>query len=286
MDYGVSIFFTDYSIGPVEMGKALEERGFESLWAPEHSHIPLTRKSPFPQGGDLPKKYYDVMDPFVTLSAAAAATSKLKVATGICLVVQRDPIQTAKSVASLDQISKGRFLFGIGAGWNEDEMANHGTTDFKGRFKLMEERVGAMKAIWTKSKAEYDGALVKFGPMMTWPKPVQKPHPQVIVGGNFPHGARRAIAYGDGWMPHATRPEYGGEDLLSKLPAFREMAKAAGRDPATIPITSFNTAHDVDTLKRFRDGGIARVSFSVPSDDAAKTLPLLDTIAENMRKVG
>ncbi|MDB5927406.1 MAG: class F420-dependent oxidoreductase, partial [Betaproteobacteria bacterium] len=134
MNYGVAIFFTDYSIGPVEMGTALEERGFESLWAPEHSHIPLTRKSGYPQGGDLPKKYYDVMDPFVTLTAAATVTKKLKVCTGICLVVQRDPIQTAKSVASLDQISKGRFLFGIGAGWNEDEMANHGTTDFKGRF--------------------------------------------------------------------------------------------------------------------------------------------------------
>ena len=134
MNYGVAIFFTDYSIGPVEMGTALEERGFESLWAPEHSHIPLTRTSAYPQGGDLPKKYYDVMDPFVTLTAAATVTKKLKVCTGICLVVQRDPIQTAKSVASLDQISRGRFLFGIGAGWNEDEMADHGTTDFKGRF--------------------------------------------------------------------------------------------------------------------------------------------------------
>ncbi|MDB5927753.1 MAG: class F420-dependent oxidoreductase [Betaproteobacteria bacterium] len=154
MNYGVAIFFTDYSIGPVEMGNALEERGFESLWAPEHSHIPLTRKSGYPQGGDLPKKYYDVMDPFVTLTAAATVTKKLKVGTGICLVVQRDPIQTAKSVASLDQISRGRFLFGIGAGWNEDEMADHGTTDFKGRFKLMEERVQAMRAIWTQSKPD------------------------------------------------------------------------------------------------------------------------------------
>src|SRR5688572_22342480 len=196
MNYGVAIFFTDYSIGPVEMGIALEARGFESLWAPEHSHIPLTRKSPYPQGGDLPKKYYDVMDPFVTLSVAAAVTTKLKVGTGICLVVQRDPIQTAKSVASLDQVSKGRFLFGIGAGWNEEEMADHGTTDFKGRFKLMEERVLAMREIWTKPKPQFSGTFVKFGPMMTWPKPMQKPLP-VIVGGMYPHGARRAIAFGD-----------------------------------------------------------------------------------------
>ena len=285
MDYGVALFFTDYSIGPVELGRALEERGFESLWAPEHSHIPLSRKSPFPQGGDLPKKYYDVMDPFVTLSAAAAATTRLKVATGICLVVQRDPIQTAKSVASLDQISKGRFLFGIGAGWNEDEMANHGTTDFKGRFKLMEERVLAMREIWTRSKPEYNGAHVKFGPMMTWPKPVQKPLP-VIVGGMFPHGARRAIAFGDGWVPHATRPEYGGSDILEHLPAFREMAKAAGRDPASIPTTTFNTPGDADTLKRFRDAGIDRVVFSLPSEAADKTLPTLDKLAAVMRQVG
>src|SRR5688500_9525530 len=163
MNYGVAIFFTDYSIGPGEIGTALEEPGVESLWAPEHSHIPLTRKSPYPQGGELPKKYYDVMDPFVTLSAAAAATKKLKVGTGICLVVQRDPIQTAKSVASLDQVSKGRVLFGIGAGWNEDEMANHGTTDFKGRFKLMEERVQAMGEIWTKPKRALDRPQLPYG---------------------------------------------------------------------------------------------------------------------------
>lgn len=283
MDYGVALFFTDYSIGPVALGRALEERGFESVWAPEHSHIPLTRKSPFPQGGDLPKKYYDVMDPFVTLSAAAAATARLKVGTGICLVVQRDPIQTAKSVASLDQIANGRFLFGIGAGWNEDEMANHGTTDFKGRFKLMEERVRAMREIWTRSKAEYNGDLVRFGPMMTWPKPVQKPMP-VIVGGMFPHGARRAIAYGDGWIPHAGRPQYAGEDITSKLPAFREMALAAGRDPATLPITTFNTPADPETLKRFRDAGIQRVVFSIPSEDTAKTLVTLDKLAGVMQQ--
>src|SRR5215510_5116487 len=149
MDFGAAIFFTDYSMGPVELARALEERGFESLWAPEHSHIPLLRQSPFPQGGELPKKYYDVMDPFVTLTAAAA-TTRLKVGTGICLVVQRDPIQTAKQVASLDQISEGRFLFGIGAGWNAEEMADHGTA-FASRFKLMRERVEAMKAIWTQS---------------------------------------------------------------------------------------------------------------------------------------
>src|ERR1700752_3248922 len=176
MEFGAAIFFTDYSMGPVELGQALEERGFESLWAPEHSHIPLSRQSPYPQGGDLPKKYYDVMDPFVTLTAAAAGTKTLRIATGICLVVQRDPIQTAKSVASVDQISKGRFLFGVGAGWNSDEMANHGT-DFKQRNRIMRERIESMRAIWTQTKPEYHGEFVEFGPMMTWPKPVQKPYP-------------------------------------------------------------------------------------------------------------
>src|SRR5258706_2117076 len=163
MDFGAAIFFTDYSMGPAELGRALEERGFGSLWAPEHSHIPLSRQSPFPQGGDLPKKYYDVMDPFVTLAAAATATTKLQVGTGICLVVQRDPIQTAKAVASLDQVSGGRFLFGVGAGWNAEEMADHGTA-FKTRAKLMQERLAAMREIWTKSKAEYHGEFVDLPP--------------------------------------------------------------------------------------------------------------------------
>jgi probable F420-dependent oxidoreductase len=174
--FGVSMFFTDYSMTPGELGQALEVRGFESVWAPEHSHIPLSRKTPFPGGGDVPKKYYDAMDPFVTLTAAAMATKKLKVGTGVCLVAQRDPIQTAKLVASIDNVSNGRFLFGIGNGWNQDEMENHGTV-FASRHKLARERVEAMKAIWTQSKAEYHGEFVNFDPMMTWPKPVQKPHP-------------------------------------------------------------------------------------------------------------
>ena len=194
MRIGGQMFFTDYSMTPTELARALEERGFDSLWVPEHSHIPLTRKSPFPSGGDLPKKYYDVMDPFVVLSAAAAVTKTLLLGTGICLIAQRDPIQTAKQVASIDQVSGGRFLFGIGNGWNEDEMANHGTV-FASRHKLARERVEAMKVIWTASKAEYHGEFVNFDPMMTWPKPVQKPHPPIIVGGAFPFGARRALRY-------------------------------------------------------------------------------------------
>jgi len=280
MDVGAALFFTDYSIGPVELAQALEQRGFESLWAPEHSHIPLSRRSPFPQGGELPKKYYDVMDPFVTLAAAAAVTTRLRVATGICLVVQRDPIQTAKQVATLDQVSGGRFLFGIGAGWNAEEMADHGTA-FESRFAVMRERVEAMKAIWTQSKPAYEGRHVTFPPMMTWPKPVQTPHPPVIVGGAFPHGARRAIAYGDGWVPHARRPAYG--DVLGLLPEFRKMATEAGRDPAALPITIFGVPEDRDLIARYRDAGVARLVFNLPPAKAGEVLPILDRCASLTR---
>jgi probable F420-dependent oxidoreductase len=283
MKFGGSMFFTDYSMTPGELGQALEQRGFESLWAPEHSHIPLSRKTPTPGGGDLAKQYYDVMDPFVTLTAAAMATKTLLLGTGVCLVNQRDPIQTAKLVASIDTISGGRFLFGIGVGWNQDEMENHGTV-FKTRAKLVRERVEAMKEIWTKSKAEYHGEFVNFDPMMTWPKPVQKPHPQVIVGGAFPHAARRAVRYGDGWIPLAGRM---GEDsdVFSIVPKFREMLKAEGRDPTTYPISLFAAPEDVDTLKRYRDLGITRTSVSLPAAKADVVLPILDRWAALIRQV-
>jgi probable F420-dependent oxidoreductase len=196
--------------------------------------------------------------------------------------VQRDPIQTAKAVASLDQISQGRFLFGVGAGWNAEEMADHGTTDFKGRFELMRERIEAMQAIWTKSKPEYAGKRVNFGPMMTWPKPVQKPHPPIIVGGAFPYGARRAIAYGNGWLPHASRPSYG--DITDKLPEFRRMAKEAGRDPADIPVTVYGAPEDSDKLKRYSDEGIERAIYEVASAKADEVMPVLDRIAALIRK--
>src|SRR5262245_54713523 len=231
MKFGGAMFFTEYSMTAPELATALEERGFDSVWAPEHSHIPVSRKTPFPGGGELPKRYYDAMDPFVSLSVAAVSTTKLKVGTGVCLVQQRDPIQTAKLVASLDQVSNGRFLFGVGGGWNQDEMENHGT-EYKTRFKLMRERIEAMKEIWTKSKAQYHGDMVNFDEMMTWPKPVQKPYPPILVGGAFPQAARRAIRYGDGWCPIGGRP---GSDPLAALEQFRQMARDAGRDPHSPP---------------------------------------------------
>ena len=280
MLFGASMFVTDYSITPTAIGQALEERGFESFWAPEHSHIPLSRRSPWPGGGDLPKRYYDCMDPFVSLSFAAAATKRLMLGTGVCLVNQRDTIQTAKLVATLDQLSGGRFLFGIGIGWNAEEMENHGTV-FETRAKLVRERIEAMKEIWTKSKPEYHGEFVNFDPMMTWPKPIQKPHPPVIVGGGFPQGARRALRYGNGWIPITGRAPV--HEALAK---FREMAKEMGRDPAEVPITAFATPEDAEEIKRLADLGVQRVVVSLESEGADKILPVLDRWAALMRQVG
>lgn len=281
MDFGAAMFFTDYSMSPAALAAVLEARGFDSVWAPEHSHIPLSRRSPFPAGGELPKQYYDVMDPFVSLAAAAAATSRLKLGTGVALVVQRDPIQTAKQVASLDRISAGRFLFGVGAGWNAEEMADHGTTDFKGRHKLMRERIAAMRAIWTGTPAEYHGELVDFGPMIAAPKPLQTPHPPVIVGGAFPWGARRALRYGNGWIPHAARPQY--DDVTTFMPEFQRMAAEAGRAPAEVPVTVFGSKPEADRLRRWRDAGVARVVVALPAATAETVLPILDRWAAVMR---
>jgi probable F420-dependent oxidoreductase len=280
MKFGASMFFTDYSMTPAELAVALEQRGFDIVWAPEHSHIPLSRKTPFIIGGDLPKRYYDVMDPFVTLTAAALATKTLKVGTGVCLIAQRDPIQTAKLVASIDQVSGGRFVFGVGNGWNQDEMENHGT-DFATRHKRARENIEAMKAIWTQSKAEYRGEFVNFDPMMAWPKPLQKPHPPIVVGGAFPYSARRAVRYGDGWMPQVT--EKSPTPLIELLPRFRQMCAEGGRDPDKMDISIGGQQPDVDVVKRYRDAGVNRVSTSLPSEKADTILPLLDGWMSVMR---
>ena len=277
MKFGISLFFTEKSMKPGELGPELEQRGFESVWSGEHSHIPEVLTSAPPPTG-VKRWYYDVMDPFVTLTAAAMATTTLKIGTGVCLIPQRDPIQTAKLVASIDQISGGRFLFGVGNGWNRAEIENHGA-DFKTRHKRARESIGARKAIWTQSKAEYRGEIVSFGPMMAWPKPVAKPHPPVLVGGSFPYSARRAIAYGDGWLPSASA---GKPDLLDEIPLFRQMAAEAGRDPASLPITVWYPPRDLELMKKYRDIGVDRVVFSVPSEPADVVRPHLDEIGASM----
>jgi probable F420-dependent oxidoreductase len=273
MEIGAAIFFTDYSIAPTELAVALEERGFDSLWVAEHSHIPVNRRFSLPGGMELSKQYYDVMDPFVTLSAAAAVTTRLKLATGICLVIQRDTIQTAKLVASLDQVSKGRFLFGIGCGWNAEEMEDHGTV-YETRTLKMREQIEAMKEIWTKDQPEYHGEIVNFPPMMTWPKPAQKPHPPIIVGGAFRFAARRAIRYGDGLLPQA--PSAGSGSPEEFMPRLRQMAEEAGRDPQSMSVTLGGAPEDLDLLKRNRDLGITRMTVRLPPATTDEILPLLD----------
>jgi probable F420-dependent oxidoreductase len=282
MKFGASMFFTDYSMTPAELAAALEERGFDSMWAPEHSHIPVSRKTPFVLGGDLPKKYYDVMDPFVSLTSAAGVTKTLKLGTGVCLIAQRDPIQTAKLVASVDQISGGRFMFGIGNGWNQDEMENHGTV-FASRHKLARERVEAMKAIWTQPKAEYHGEFVNFDPIMTWPKPVQKPYPPILVGGAFPYSARRAIRYGDGWLPQITKTA--PTPLTELIPRFRQLAGEAGRDPASLLIGIGGCSPDDSAvISRYQKLEVDWVQTSLDSAKADVILPLLDRWAELIRR--
>jgi probable F420-dependent oxidoreductase len=275
MDIGAAIFFTEYSIAPAELAAALEERGFDSLWVAEHSHIPVTRRFTLPGSMELTKQYYDVMDPFVTLTAAAVATKRLKLATAICLVIQRDTIQTAKLVASLDRVSGGRFIFGIGGGWNAEEMEDHGTI-YATRFKKMREQIEAMKAIWTQEVAEYHGDIVDFPAMIARPKPVTQPHPPIIVGGAFKYAAPRAIRYGDGLFPQGATQGSGSPEEF--MPRFREMAKEAGRPE--LPVTIGGAPEDLDQLKRMRDLGVARMTVRLPAEPAAAILPVLDCWAE------
>jgi probable F420-dependent oxidoreductase len=278
MEIGAAIFFTDYSITPTELAVALEERGFDSLWVAEHSHIPVSRRFTHPQGeAALTKEYFDVMDPFVTLSAAAAVTTRLKLGTAVCLVIQRDTIQTAKLVASLDQVSKGRFLFGIGCGWNAEEMEDHGTV-YETRTLKMREQIEAIKEIWTKDVAEYHGQIVDFPPMNSWPKPVQKPHPPIIVGGAFRLAARRALRYGDGMLPAA--PSAGSGSPEEFMPRWRQMAEEAGLDPRSLSVTLGGAPEDLNLLKRNRDLGIARMNVRLPPAKTDEILPLLDRWAK------
>ena len=278
MHIGLTMFATDYAIQPHDLAREAEARGLESLWLPEHSHIPTSRKSPWPGGPELPKYYTESYDPFVSLGAAAAVTKTIKLATGICLVIQRDPIHTAKEVSTVDRLSSGRFLFGVGAGWNAEEMADHGTA-FETRFQRMRECVLAMKEIWTKDKAKFAGKFVQFDEMWQWPKPVHKPHPPVIIGGGFPHAAKRAVAYGDGWIPIGGR----GLDPLEILPKFRQMAKEAGRDPATLSFDVFAAPRDADALKRYRDAGVDSAVWMFPPKGREEILPMLDQGAALMR---
>ena len=270
MHKGVFFFPTDYAIEVPELAKELEDRGFESMFLCEHTHIPTSRKSPFPAGGELPQHYIRTHDPFVALSFAAAATKKLMLGTGICLVTQRDPIVTANTVASLDMLSGGRFIFGAGGGWNLEEMENHGT-DPKTRFKLLEERLLAMKAMWTDEEASFHGEYVNIETSWCYPKPVQKPHPPIILGGETVHTLRRIVNFCDGWLPRAG-PAGAPAETMAKLKA---VADEAGRDMSTLSVTVFRPQPDAALLDEYAEAGATRVLLEMPSvgrDDALKKL--------------
>jgi probable F420-dependent oxidoreductase len=274
MKFGVSTFVTDEGIGPAQLGRALEERGFDSLFVAEHTHIPVKRESPWPGGGELPRWYYRTLDPIVTLTAAAVATERLAVGTGIALVIQRDPILLAKEVASLDLVSGGRVVVGVGAGWNREEMRDHGTEP-KTRMRLLRERVLAMKELWTKDEAEFHGEFVDFDPAFSWPKPVRRPHPPVLIGGSGPTTFDRVIEYGDGWMPIHGR---GGAELAGQIAELRRRAADAGR--GHIPVTVFGVAPNAAAVEELRAAGADEILFSLPTEPETETLTRLDTIAE------
>ncbi len=273
MHTGVLMFATDYAIRIDELARETEARGFESLFVPEHTHIPASRRSPF-AGGELPKEYWHTVDPFVGLMAAAAATKTLKVGTGICLIIERDTIVTAKAAATLDFLSNGRFLFGIGAGWNAEEMENHGTV-FKTRYQKMREQVLAMKEIWTKDEPKFHGDFVTFDPIWSWPKPVQKGGPPVLLGGESGYTLQRVVDYCDGWFPRGRAHE----KILPGLDELKARAAKAGRDMKTISVSVFGAAPDEAVLDTYRKAGITRAMFRLPSESRDKILPLLDKLA-------
>ena len=279
MHIGICIFATDYAIRIDELAREAEQRGFESLFVPEHTHIPVSRRTPFPGGTELPKEYSHTHDPFVSLMLAAAVTKKLRIGTGICLIIERDTITTAKSVASLDVLSNGRFEFGIGAGWNAEEMENHGT-EFKTRFKRLREQVLAMKQIWTKDEAEYHGQFVSFDKIWAWPKPAQKPHPPVLLGGESGHTLQRVVDFCEGWFPRGRSPEV----ILPGIKDLKLRAEKAGRDFKSISISVFGAKPDQATLDTYAGGGVTRAILRLPSEGRDKILPLLDQYAKLVKK--
>jgi probable F420-dependent oxidoreductase len=267
MKFGISTFVTDEGIAPAELGRALEDRGFDALFVAEHTHIPVKRETPYPGGGDLPRIYYRTLDPFVSLTAAAAVTENLLVATGIALIIQRDPIVTAREVASLDLVSGGRVIFGVGAGWNREEMRNHGTDPTR-RGELMDERIRAMRAIWTSDQAEFHGKHVDFDPIYSWPKPVQQPHPPIYVGGESERSVERVAEYGGGWLPRA-----GTENLAEQIERVRDRA---GR---RVPVSLYAAPRDSENIEEYARAGVDRILFYLPTTPRDETLARLDELA-------
>ena len=278
MDFGVTMFPAEYAMEATDLGRETEARGFESLFFPEHIHIPSSRITPYPSGGPLPDEYAHNLDPFVAFGAVAAVTSRILLGTGICLVIQRDPITTARVISSLDNLSNGRFLFGIGAGWNREEIENHGV-EYRKRWRVMRERVQAMKTIWTNDVATFHGEYVNFDEIWQWPKPTQKPHPPVIIGGDGPLAVQHLVEYGDGWIPH---PNRGDSPLADRLESANKKLAEAGRSP--VPVTLFGVGADESELALYQQLGVARVVFRLPPKGRDDVLPVLDRFAKVMER--
>lgn len=282
MKIGLSNFPTDYSISAVALARAAEERGFESLWVVEHTHIPASRRTPYPIGGDLPSIYWESYEPFTFLAQAAAVTADLRIGTGICLVPEHHPIALAKRVASLDSLSGGRFLFGVGAGWNAEELENHGV-EFGDRWKVLREHILAMKACWTEKDAEYHGQFVDFDPVWVEPKPVQKPHPPIYIGASSTWAMERIVEYGDGWLPVPV-PEF--DERLAQL---NRLCEERGRDRSEIDVSLITMVDGPDTLAEIRDKGVERVILSLPTvseDEALRVLDGYASVVQWAREIG
>jgi probable F420-dependent oxidoreductase len=266
--FGISTFVNDDSIDPISLARAVEERGFASLVITEHTHIPASRETPYPSGGELPDIYYKTLDPFVTLTAAAAVTSRIELFTGIALLVERDPIITAKETASIDLISGGRFVFGVGAGWNIEELRDHGT-DPKTRGALLDERIEAIKALWTAEPAEYHGKYVEFGPSYSRPKPVRQPHPPIFIGGDSDATVKRVIRHDAWWISFPLAVEA----LTKRIDQMRE---GAGRD---VPLAMFGTPQKPDYWRAAEELGFGQLALLLPTRPLDESLRLLDEYA-------
>ena len=271
MKIGIYIFATDYTIRIDELAREAEQRGFESLFIPEHTHIPASRQSPWPGGPELPREYWHTLDPFVALGYAAAATSTIRLGTGICLLTERDPIVNAKEAATLDLLSGGRFELAIGAGWNAEEMENHGTA-FATRFRVMSERARAMKVIWAEEEPEFHGEFVDFDPIWSWPKPVQTPNPPILVGGETDYTLRRVVEWADGWFPRGR----GGFDPAEGMARLKRIADEAGRSMDTINVSLFGVEPSREALDRAAEAGVTRAILGLPSNDRDDVMRRLD----------
>lgn len=273
MRFGVTAFLTDRSIAPDEFARAAAERGFDGVYVPEHTHIPTSRATPAPMGEPLPEQYWRALDPFVALTAAAVGEPRVRVGTGICLVAQRDPIVLAKEIATLDHLTGGRFVFGIGFGWNVEEAADHGV-DFARRRELVREKILLMKALWTQDRAEFNGEFVTLSPSSAWPKPAQRPHPPIFIGGGGGPKMFAAVAeYADGWMP------IGGRGIKTALPQLASACDAFGRDPASVAVIPFGTIPDAGKLEYYASLGIEDVVLGIDHGARDHVLAELDRFA-------